>query len=268
MMKNKDSTWLDAHLAKDNNPHSVRHSVLTKDVRVAGVSLPHNAVVMTERPAHPFDALMTPARDETSALPAHAVPGDKDEKHYMQRITTTGGWGGDQFSPIATEHMPVSVVAYGVITYGRLVKGAMIYGSDHDHGNETRWSVQDYDIEIPSDTFPRSTSLMRTIKRDDVVVMIGHLTKLDAMRYRDHRGTLADSMVTGVVIPRTLDALLEHLNKGDVFLNRKLTADDLEFNQAGYDDRIDWVTVWVKVRGFGVVGCIDGIIPDTLGTEA
>ena len=63
------------------------------------------------------------------------------------------------------------------------------------------------------------------------------------MIFRPQRGGLAESMEDAVSIPSTLVGLAAFL---------KEPAGDIEVDYYEYDDRIDWQTYVVKVRGYAV----------------
>lgn len=77
------------------------------------------------------------------------------------------------------------------------------------------------------------------------------------MKFRDHRGSLADSMATVVEVSGR-DALVSLLagrleKYGFEFADR-----DLVIAPYGYDRRIDWDTHIVTIDGYGVAGFTDG----------
>lgn len=60
------------------------------------------------------------------------------------------------------------------------------------------------------------------------------------MLYRDHRGSLEDSMKTVVQLPATLTALAVHIGKE---LGYKIYPADIDVRPYfGYDERIGWDT--------------------------
>ncbi len=77
------------------------------------------------------------------------------------------------------------------------------------------------------------------------------------MKFREHRGSLADSMATVVEISdRTALVSLLAGRLGDYgfeFADR-----DLVIASYGYDHRIDWDTHIVTIEGYGVAGFTDG----------
>lgn len=82
------------------------------------------------------------------------------------------------------------------------------------------------------------------------------------MKFREHRGSLEDSMKTMVELEPTLAALLEHLNKLEYPADLKLTptlrrADIAIGADTGQDPRIAWPACHlVSVVGVGVVGML------------
>jgi hypothetical protein len=78
------------------------------------------------------------------------------------------------------------------------------------------------------------------------------------MQYRDHRGGLAESLVTVVHLEPTLAALSRHL---------RVEADQLEVIPYGYDERINWDTHIVKQKNGPVFGMTDGPIHDSIESD-
>ena len=76
------------------------------------------------------------------------------------------------------------------------------------------------------------------------------------MKFREHRGGLAESMETLVELPSTVEALVNHLNdKCKMF---EFKAEDLRLKYTGPDRRIGWGQSWyVYFEGFGVIGMAD-----------
>ena len=80
------------------------------------------------------------------------------------------------------------------------------------------------------------------------------------MKYRDHRGLLADSMET-VQDFSTVEEIKQHLNK---FYNQfGVSVAEVKFEHLGVDDRINWDTYAVLRRlegqvNFNVAGFSDG----------
>lgn len=201
------------------------------------------------------------AEDYVAPAPIIKPKRKEFEMEGMNRITYSSNWGGGAFMNCAGEDSQITVIGKrGEQLHATLAKGKVIYGADHDHGHSYNWTFQDYNVMLAEDLFDRKSSLLEILKAD-IPVYGGHLSPAEVMRYRDHRGGLPESLETVMVMPRTVEALVGHLNaQENIFLDRGVTANDLEFHPAGYDTRIAWNTVWVKVKGFGVVGCIDGEI--------
>ena len=80
------------------------------------------------------------------------------------------------------------------------------------------------------------------------------------MKYRDHRGGLADSMET-VQEVSSIDEIKQHLNK---FYNQfGKSVEEIKFEHVGMDKRINWDTYYVLQRldsetNFTVAGMSDG----------
>jgi len=77
------------------------------------------------------------------------------------------------------------------------------------------------------------------------------------MKFRLHRGGLAESMETVVEI-EDREELVKHINKKHSF-GPKLTSNDLSINPYGYDARIKWDTHIVTIP-YGVIGFLDGYL--------
>lgn len=87
------------------------------------------------------------------------------------------------------------------------------------------------------------------------------------MRVRPHRGLLDESMAEEAVVPKTLTALVDHINSDmrlPWFEDRLVKIEDLELHEYGYDDRIDWHSVLVKIKHIGVWGFLDDREKDQL----
>jgi len=82
------------------------------------------------------------------------------------------------------------------------------------------------------------------------------------MKYRDHRGSLADSMET-VREVYTVEEIMRHLNEYFNLFGR--TVIEIKFSHQGLDDRIGWDT-WLVLQRldnedfFTVAGMSDGCI--------
>lgn len=82
------------------------------------------------------------------------------------------------------------------------------------------------------------------------------------MKFREHRGHLADSLETLVELPATRDALIEHLRK--VFEPWPMAPMPMTWNTKvleywpRLDERTQWPNTWLVVLdGYGVVGYTD-----------
>ena len=80
------------------------------------------------------------------------------------------------------------------------------------------------------------------------------------MKFRLHRGGLDESMATCVEIDRSKAALAAVIARDMAVAfegPRTVTAEDVSLEYYGFDERINWKTWVVLVRGFGVVGFTD-----------
>lgn len=81
------------------------------------------------------------------------------------------------------------------------------------------------------------------------------------MKFREHRGALADSMKTLVELPDRV-ALVEHCRKLLAPFRFQFDAATLEVQPYGIgrgDDRIGWKKIYiVTIKGYGVIGFTDG----------
>lgn len=80
------------------------------------------------------------------------------------------------------------------------------------------------------------------------------------MKYRDHRGSLDDSLQTTIEIT-DITQLFSHINKS--FTGFGLEVEDIKFEYMGMDTRIAWDTWYVlyRLKGkkqFFVAGMSDG----------
>jgi hypothetical protein len=75
------------------------------------------------------------------------------------------------------------------------------------------------------------------------------------MKFREHRGTLAESMATVVEVV-SIDELLAHL--GPIVAPVPLTAERLYIAHYAIDPRIGWDTYIVCITGYGVAGFLNG----------
>lgn len=82
------------------------------------------------------------------------------------------------------------------------------------------------------------------------------------MKYRDHRGSLSDSMETEREV-NSVDEIKKHLNK--LYNQFGKEIEEVKFEHVGFDDRIGWDTYYVtkRLKGekeFTVAGMSDGLI--------
>ena len=78
------------------------------------------------------------------------------------------------------------------------------------------------------------------------------------MRFREHRGGLSESLETTVEIEATKVAIANRFNEAlSGWPVPEATAEDVKVEPYGYDDRINWETHIVSIRGFGVFGFCD-----------
>ncbi|MEN5103800.1 hypothetical protein [Brucella anthropi] len=73
------------------------------------------------------------------------------------------------------------------------------------------------------------------------------------MKFRFHRGSLADSMKTVKEVQNRDDLIALITDEVDL-----KPTDHIHIKPYGYDKRIGWDTYMVKVDGFGPVGFLDG----------
>lgn len=84
------------------------------------------------------------------------------------------------------------------------------------------------------------------------------------MKYRDHKGSLSDSMDTEREV-NSVDEIKEHLNK---FYNQfGKEIEEIKFKHIGFDKRINWDTFYVlqRLKGekeFTVAGMSNGCFND------
>lgn len=81
------------------------------------------------------------------------------------------------------------------------------------------------------------------------------------MKIREHRGQLADSMITCVEIAPSIQAVRQHVEKclgGHAPKPLVVTVEPYT-----YDERIGWDTHVVLVEGHGVFGFTDGPVTRT-----
>ncbi len=82
------------------------------------------------------------------------------------------------------------------------------------------------------------------------------------MKYRDHRGSLLDSMNTEREI-NSVDEIKKHLNT--IYSEYGKEVEEIKFKHVGFDERIDWDTYYVLQRfkgekKFTVAGMSDGFL--------
>lgn len=93
------------------------------------------------------------------------------------------------------------------------------------------------------------------------------------MKFREQRGSLADSMTTVVELEPTKSAVIAHakmlaLNCGFFFtkeeLDRELTMESVKVEAYGYDDRIGWDTYLVSssYKHIPIIGFTNGPVRD------
>lgn len=190
------------------------------------------------------------------------LPGDMDvdqtEPHSedSQRIVYLSNWSGGSFNTRLGVGMTLTLVTpNGQIIPAVIERANVIRGVDHDHGHEFNWTFTDYHVGLPDDPFPRGTSLLGLLKADLVRVYSGELPQ-GRMLYREHRGSLQDSMETVKELDRTRAALSVHLNA--IYTGMGITAEQLIIAPHAKDDRIGWDTYIVSMKDVGVLGFVNG----------
>lgn len=78
------------------------------------------------------------------------------------------------------------------------------------------------------------------------------------MRVRQHRGSLADSLLTVKQVPATKEALADHINNTLDF-PVKFGPGSIRVLDQGYDDRIGWNNYLIIINGMGPYGYCDEI---------
>ena len=78
------------------------------------------------------------------------------------------------------------------------------------------------------------------------------------MKFREHRGGLAESMETVVELD-SRGKFLEYFKH--LILKSGFDGGTLSFSEYGYDKRIGWNTYLVCLEGYGVLGMLDGPPP-------
>ena len=81
------------------------------------------------------------------------------------------------------------------------------------------------------------------------------------MRYRDHKGSLSDSMDTTIEVNSSAE-IINHLNKFYSQFGKEV--EEIKFEYCGLDKRIDWDTYYVLARlkgsaEFRINGMTDGV---------
>jgi hypothetical protein len=71
--------------------------------------------------------------------------------------------------------------------------------------------------------------------------------------FREHRGTLEDSMATVVTI-NNRDELVSHIADKLTPFGIDVKPEDVQVSPYAKDERIDWDTYIVTLQGYGVVG--------------
>lgn len=66
-----------------------------------------------------------------------------------------------------------------------------------------------------------------------------------SIKYRDHRGSLSDSMETEMQV-NSVDEIKDHLNKSHSIFGK--SVEEIKFRYCGMDNRIGWDTYYVLQR--------------------
>lgn len=77
------------------------------------------------------------------------------------------------------------------------------------------------------------------------------------MKFREHRGSLADSMETVIEIPATKAALKEAINNALLPYEAQFTEEQILIDRLTFDERTGWDTHIVYAKGYGVFGFTD-----------
>ena len=80
-----------------------------------------------------------------------------------------------------------------------------------------------------------------------------------AVKYRQIKGGLDESLATEREIPATLEALAL---EASLVLGRAVNPQDVTVSAYGYDHRTLWDTHIVEVKGIGPIGFTDGPVPN------
>jgi hypothetical protein len=78
------------------------------------------------------------------------------------------------------------------------------------------------------------------------------------VKFRQHRGSLTDSMTTVVEIEPTIEAITAEIEKNLQPCSKAITVDRVHVQPLVFDKRIGWNTHTVWLDGFGVCGYTDG----------
>lgn len=173
-----------------------------------------------------------------------------------KRVTWTNNWGGGNFNVPLSVGVPVTLILKdGTVYKGKLVQAHQITGQDHDHGHTETWHFTDYYIGMDDDPFLRHTSLLTVLKADSVAVYVGDLT-VGKILYREHRGSLEDSMATRQPLDRSRAAITAYINC--IYDTLNISADQLVIKPYAHDERIGWDSYIITVEGTGVLGFTNG----------
>ena len=77
--------------------------------------------------------------------------------------------------------------------------------------------------------------------------------------FREHRGTLEDSMATVVTI-NNREELVRHIADKLTAFGVDVQPENIQVSPYAKDERIDWDTYIVVLKGYGVVGFTNGFI--------
>lgn len=80
------------------------------------------------------------------------------------------------------------------------------------------------------------------------------------MKYRDHKGSLSDSLETTIEV-NSIQEIIDHLNSYYNQFGKEV--EEIKFDYSGFDDRVGWDTYYVlhRLKGeenFTVAGMSDG----------
>jgi len=82
------------------------------------------------------------------------------------------------------------------------------------------------------------------------------------IKYRDHRGSLAESMATVQEFEKR-EGLIKYLKYDMKGFSVPFKAEDLKIEKYMFDERIGWDTFIVTIENFGVVGFTNGYLQPT-----